>query len=346
MLNIAQGLAKQNDIQVDLLLVKAEGPYMDQVGDDIRIVDLNCSRIVKSLPAVIKYLKTEKPDSVLSALDTTNLIMIWAKLLAGSSARVVVSVHCNFSSALKGAKHARSKVLPYLVGRYYKKADAIVAVSNGVAADLEVSTGIDRNTVEVLVNPVITAEVDNKKLETPTHRWFGGANAPTVILGIGRLTYQKNFHLLLNAFSQVLKKTDAKLLILGSGDQEAELKELSNKLEITEHVDFAGFVANPYAYLSNARLFVLSSRYEGLPTVLIEALHCGAEVISTDCPSGPHEILKGGELGTLVPVEDSAALELAIINVLSRPKLTISSDELDQYRHDVVVQSYRKILLE
>jgi len=340
MLNIAQGLAKHDDIQVDLLLVKA----MSQVSKDIRVVDLNCSRIIKSIPAVINYLKTEKPQSVLSALDTTNLIMIWAKILSRSPARIVVSVHCNFSSALKGAKHVRAKFLPYLVGFFYRKADAIVAVSHGVAADLEVSTGIDKKTVDVVVNPVITMEIENKKNKVPDHRWFG-KNAPDVILGIGRLTYQKNFELLIRAFSRVQAKNGAKLLILGSGDQEEELKLFTKKLALQDHVEFAGFVENPYSYLSNARLFVLSSRYEGLPTVLIEALHCGIEVISTDCPSGPDEILKNGQLGTLVPVDDVKALEEAINRVLSRSKIVVNSNDLDQYRHEIVVSNYYDILL-
>jgi len=344
MLNIAQGLARQSDIDVDLLLVSATGPYMDQIGDGIRVVDLNASRIITSLPSVIRYLRKEKPTSVLSALDTTNLVMIWAKLLGRSQSRVVVSVHCNFTSALEGAKNYRAKFLPMLVGYFYKKADAIVAVSKGVATDLEQSTGIRRDTVDVLVNPVITNDLKIKQKAQPRHPWFADIGSD-IILGIGRLTHQKNFHLLLYSFADVLKEREAKLLILGSGDQEAELKELCKKLLITEHVDFAGFVENPYAYLSHARLFVLSSRYEGLPTVLIEALHCGIEVISTNCPSGPEEILEGGELGTLVPVENQTELSRAMVNSLAKTKKVVPAEKLSQYHHEVVVQNYRDLLL-
>ena len=344
MLNIAQGLAAHDDLQVDLLLVKAEGPYLKQVGEDIRIVDLNCSRIITSLPKVIQYLKKEKPVSVLSALDTTNLILIWAKLLSRSSTRIVVSVHCNFTSALQGAKNFRANFLPKLVGVFYKKADAIVAVSEGVAADLEHCTGIKKSNVQVLFNPVITDDLKTKKQSQPDHKWFQNGNKD-VILGIGRLTHQKNFHLLINAFKKVSDESNAKLLILGSGDQLNELQDLTANLELQDKVEFAGFVSNPYAYLSNARLFVLSSRYEGLPTVLIEALYCGAEVISTDCPSGPSEILHNGKLGKLVPTDNVDLLAQAIIDSLSRPKTTVPRDALAAYEHATVVSQYRALLL-
>jgi glycosyltransferase involved in cell wall biosynthesis len=342
MLNIAHGLVERDDVAVDLVLTQAVGPYLEQVSPKVNVVNLDSKRIFYSIIPLIRYLRAVRPAAVLSALDTTNLILIWAVALARVETRVVVSVHCNFSSALKGQKNFRSRLLPYLVRRSYPYADKILTVSEGVASDLVSSTGLSRELLTVQVNPVITPELMHKSEQPCEHSWLCDNRGP-VVLATGRLTYQKNFDLLLRAFAIVRQSIDARLIVLGEGEELAALQSLAEQLEVTDQVDFPGFVENPYSYMSAASLFVLSSHFEGLPTVLIEALQCGVPVVSTDCPSGPEEILEGGRLGTLTQPGDVSALAEAMVRSLrSDRSRTEKSRALDKYYLDNVVQAYRQ----
>jgi len=347
MLNIAIGLHQRGEFDIDLVLVEASGPYLEQArASGVRIVDLGCSRIISSLPAVVRYLRKTRPVAVLSALDTTNLVMLWAARIARTNTRVIVSEHCNFSHALAGAVTARSRLLPVLVSRFYPWADEIVSVSAGVADDLAQSTAVPRESMTVIVNPVITPEVERAAQAEPEHPWLAeGENVP-VVLGIGRLTYQKNFQLLINAFSKLASDTPARLVILGEGEDRDDLEQQVESLGLTNWVDLPGFVQNPYAFMRKASLFALSSRYEGLPTVLIEALFCGAPVVSTDCPSGPREILLDGNIGALVPCENIDALAAAMRETLLNPPRFVDASVLAPYRLAEVADTYAKIMVE
>jgi glycosyltransferase involved in cell wall biosynthesis len=201
--------------------------------------------------------------------------------------------------------------MPYLIRKSYPSADGIIAVSSGVADDLAEATGIPRESIDVIYNPVVTPEVATASREAVDHPWLAPGEPP-VVMGIGRLTPKKDFTTLLQAFAEVRREVPARLMILGEGPERAVLEGLVRTLDLAANVALPGFVGNPYAYLARASLFVLSSRWEGLPTVLIEAMFCGAPVVSTDCPSGPREILNGGRYGRLVPVGDLAALAQAI----------------------------------
>ena len=345
MLNIALGLNERADTDVEMVLVGAHGPYLEQARrGGVRIVDLGGRRIIAALPALVRYLRERRPQAVLSALDTTNLVLLWAARIAGSRARIVVSEHCNFSSALRGAKNFRARLLPSLVSRCYRWSDEIVAVSAGVADDLAESTGLPRESMTVVVNPVVTPTVIERARAKADHPWLAEGQPP-VVLGIGRLTYQKNFSLLLDAFAVVARERPARLIILGDGEERGELLERAVALGLEDRVDLPGFVQNPYAFMSRAAAFVLSSRYEGLPTVLIEALYCGARIVSTDCPSGPREILRDGALGELVAVGDERGLAAAIAEALESPRAAVPAEELDPYRLDVVVERYARLLL-
>ena len=169
---------------------------------------------------------------------------------------------------------------------FYPWADYIIGNSQGVADDLSQVTGLPRQRIKILYNPVVTPEVREKALALLDHPWFEPGQPP-VVLAVGRLTKQKDFPSLIRAFAQVLPKRPARLLILGEGVDRPMLEELVEQLGLQDHVSIPGFVENPYAYMSRASLYVLSSRWEGLPTVLIEALYCGLPIVATDCPSGP-----------------------------------------------------------
>ena len=194
----------------------------------------------------------------------------------------------------------------------------VACVSQGMADDLQALTRLPPGKIRTLYNPVVDPGLPGRADAALDHPWFAPGEPP-VLLGIGRLHPQKDFATLLRAFAQVRAVRAARLLILGEGEEREALEALVAELGVAADVALPGFAANPYAYLSRAGAFVLSSRWEGLPTVVIEALACGAPVVSTDCPSGPDEILQGGRLGALTPVGDDAALARAILDTLAAP---------------------------
>jgi glycosyltransferase involved in cell wall biosynthesis len=200
----------------------------------------------------------------------------------------------------------------------YPKAYKVVAVSQGVAADTARFYRLPLDKVEFIYNPVVTPELISLSMQPVEHPWFSPGE-PSVILGVGRLTRQKDFSTLLRAFALVRRERPMRLVIVGDGEERARLCALAHQLGIDEDVLLAGFDANPYRYMRRASVFVLSSRWEGLPSVLIEAIACGTPVVSTDCPSGPREILEDGKWGKLVPVGDPDKLAEAIIDTLDNP---------------------------
>jgi glycosyltransferase involved in cell wall biosynthesis len=202
--------------------------------------------------------------------------------------------------------------------RYYPRADAIVAVSRGVADDLARFAGLPRDVIRVIYNPVVGADLPRMAGEPVDHPWFRPGELP-VILGAGRLSRQKDFPTLIRAFAEVRRARPARLVILGDGAQRAELEALVRTLGLADAVALPGFTSNPYAHMARAAVFVLSSRFEGFPNVLVEALAVGTPVVATDCPSGPAEILERGRHGRLVPVGQADALARALLATLDAP---------------------------
>jgi glycosyltransferase involved in cell wall biosynthesis len=223
------------------------------------------------------------------------------------------------ASTRRGTKWKR-RYLPALLRRAYPMADAVVAVSDGVADHLARTTGLPRAAIRTIHNPVVGPDLPALAAEPVDHPWFrpGG---PPVVLGVGRLVAQKDFPTLLRAFAAVRRRRPARLVILGEGTAAARgaLRSLAAELGCADDVDLLGFVANPFAYMARASAFALSSLHEGLPGVLIQAMACGCPVVSTDCPSGPAEILDGGRYGELVPVGDAEALGEVVLRALAAP---------------------------
>jgi glycosyltransferase involved in cell wall biosynthesis len=313
---VEQGLVEQG-LKIDLVLAFVEGPYLSLVPPEVRIVDLECKRLRASLPALVRYLKENKPAVLLTAMEDTNLIALWSRVLAGVSTRVVVSVHNTLSQESQNATQLKRRMAPYFARLFYPWADAVVTVSEGAAEDLA-RLGLSKEQIKVIYNPVVTPDLFKKITEPPDHPWFE-PGSPPVILGVGRLEKQKDFATLIRAFDQVQQHRPARLMLLGEGKERPYLEALVQELGLAKNVALPGFVANPYAYMARAGVFVLSSLYEGLPTVLIEAMAGGTRVVSTDCESGPAEILENGQYGKLVPVGDIKGISEAIISTLEKP---------------------------
>ena len=341
MLNLATSMA-QLGIKINLVLAKAEGQYLEQVPKTVTIIDLGCKRTLDSLPKLVTYLKREKPLTLISAIEHTNIIAIWAKKLAGVSTKIVITEH-NPPSKLEYATEATVKKLRALriAMRFsYPLADQVIAVSQGVADDLK--SLVSASKVQVIHNPVIRQDMFQKAQEPLQHPWFQKDQIP-VILAVGRLEKQKDFPNLLQAFALLKKKQAARLMILGEGQERAVLESLVTSLNLTADVALPGFDSNPYRYIKRAKVFVLSSVMEGLPTVLIEAMALGVPLVSTDCESGPREILEGGKHGVLVPIQNSQALAEAMEKALSTAPQGVSQSVLKSYTHEVAVHAYLKV---
>ena len=345
MLNLARGFAEQG-LKVDLVLVKVEGPYVSQLAQlpqKVRVVKLESSRLIFSLPALARYLKKEQPPVLISALEDTNMVALWAKKLAGVSTQVIVTVHNHLSCAAKHTTKLKHQLTPQFVKWFYPWADTIVAVSQGVAEDL-IEMGLPIEKIKAIYNPIVTPELSKKFEEFVDHSWFLPGEPP-VILGVGRLEPQKDFPTLLHAFAKVRQQQRVRLMILGEGGERAHLESLAQELGLTEDVVFPGFVANPHAYMALASVLVLSSAWEGFGNVLVEAMAAGTPVVSTDCESGPAEILANGQYGKLVAVGDREAIAKAIAQTLEETlDSQLLQERADEFSLKKALAQYQQFL--
>lgn len=318
MVNLAGAMARQG-IAVDLVRARVEGGHAARIPEGVRVVDLGTRHSWSSTLPLARYLRRERPAALLAAKDRANRAAIRAAGLSRTGVPVAVRLGNNLSQSLKGCSTLRRWLRTLPMRRAYHRADAVIAVSRGVAEDTAAVTGLPLEAIKVLPNPVVTPELPGQAEAEPDHPWFREPGDEPVLLGVGRLDRQKDFPTLLRAFARLREQESARLVILGEGPQREQLEALARDLGITEAVDLPGFAANPYPYLARADLFVLSSAWEGSPNALTEALALGTPVVATDCPSGPREILEDGRYGTLVSVGDDRALARAMADTLAHP---------------------------
>lgn len=342
--HLANGLVERG-YAVDMVLIRAEGPFLSDLAPDVRVVDLNKRRVLQAIPCLAAYLRAKRPAVLISALDHVNVAAILARFLSRTETRVIAAVHVTHSMDAKHKHGIKQRILRVSINRCYRRADAIVCVSQGVADDLIRVTHVSRKQVHVIYNPVITPRIEELSREPVLDPWFADGEPP-VILAIGSLTPPKDFATLLRAFALVRETHDVRLVILGEGPERNRLENLAKELRLEPWVALPGFSKNPYARMARATLFVLSSAWEALPTVLIEALAVGVPVVSTDCDSGPREILRGGELGHLVPVGNTAALAHAISESLSGSHPSVPVATLLPYTLDFAVNRYCQLITE
>jgi glycosyltransferase involved in cell wall biosynthesis len=341
---LANGLAHLGH-RVDMVLIKAEGAYLADLCRDVRVVELASGRAILSIVALARYLRRERPDVLFSGLEHVNMVAILARQLARVPTRTIPTIHVPHAYRAQHNPTWHESLISAALKWVYPWAATIVAVSHGAAAELVETFGLTPQQVRVLYNPVLTAEMSALAGRPVSHPWFAPGQVP-VIMGVGRLTSQKDFGTLIKAFARLRAEIPARLVILGEGEERPQLEQLVRELKLTEDVFLPGFEKDVFAYLARSSLFVLSSQYEALPTVLIEAMALGVPVVATNCQCGPAEILCQGEHGRLVPVGDVAALAHAMRETLSEPHHKIPEHVLRPFYIDTAAQEYAKLIAE
>ncbi|CUU37483.1 MAG: glycosyltransferase [Armatimonadetes bacterium] len=329
---------------VQMIVVSEKVAYLSEVDPAILVHFLKSRRRIQVTPSLARIMRNERFDALLSS--PRNFPPILARWITRSPTRVVIREATTPTVALAHRKMQRRVQIAVQLGYrlLYPCADAIVAPSYGVAHSLLQMASIPSHKLHVIRNPAITPDLFVKANAPLDHPWFR-SDAPPVVLGAGRLVPLKGFDILLHAFARVREQMPARLVILGEGEERPRLLQLASDLGVAADVELPGFDLNPFRYMKRASVFVLSSWYEGLPNVLIQALACGCPVVSTDCPSGPSEILDGGRYGALVPVGDAEAMARAIVRALREPPEPVPAEWLQQFELDQVAQQYLNLLL-
>jgi glycosyltransferase involved in cell wall biosynthesis len=331
---LVNGFAERG-VEVDLVVITERGPLRRLVDPRVRLVALTrwsenhpLARLPRriqlflGLRRIVRYFRRERPAVFMAAASHVHVPVLIAHRIARAGVPLVLRMSNHLSrSGSGGAKPKRRLFAPRFARWLYPDAAAMIAVSQGVADDIVRITGYPRERIHVIYSPVVTAELEKRARKPLDHPWLL-PGAPPVVLGVGRLVKQKDFPTLVRAFARVRAQRPARLILLGrakDSKKRRRLTDLIDSLGIAADVELAGYVDNPLPYMVRAGVLALSSAWEGLPGVLIEALACGCPVVSTDCPSGPAEILDDGRYGRLVPIGDDAALARAILETLDAP---------------------------
>lgn len=336
--NIVNGLA-EHGYDVELLVSRRTGSLQSRLEDDVSVVELPPSNtsvfgVAAHVPGLARYLHRERPVALFSHLARVSVVCLATHRVCGTDTAVIPTHHKSYGITTDHSIKNRivQGVVPYL----YPSATRIIAVSEGVADSIVEHTSLDRRDISVLHNPVHVDEVRERSRQPLEHEWLDDESIE-VVLFVGRIEEQKNLTAWLRAFERIHERDpNTRAIIVGKGSRQQSVSEFAERLGIDHVVSIPGYVENPYAYMRNASVFLLSSRFEGLPTVLIEALACGCPVVATDCPSGPREILADGEYGTLAPVGDIDELVGGVIETLTDP---IPADVLEQRADDFAPES-------
>ncbi len=303
-------------VSVDLLLVNKTGPFLKEVQPGVQIHNLSAVKGVKSVIFDLrKFLRKNEVDAVISTQPHVNSILGFASFGISKRPLIIMREASTPSHKYSGI----NSVSTFLYKKGYRFADHYVAVSEGVKKDMMGVYNLPESKITAIHNPVIDNSIEKLSKQKTGDPWFDDPEKP-IILAIGRVVPLKNHSMLIKAFARVREFKDVRLVILGDNllapDHTKVLIQLIQDLHLSNHIKLPGFVPNPFSYLSRASLFVLSSDYEGLPGTLIQALACGCPVVSTDCPSGPAEILNNDRYGKLVPVGDVDAMTSSILDSL------------------------------
>jgi glycosyltransferase involved in cell wall biosynthesis len=343
--NLVNELVKK-EIAVDLLIADTKGLSTVFISSDVQIIDLKSKRVLFCVPKLVFYLIKTRPYVLFSAMEYVNIIAIISKIISFTSTRIVISNHASLKYFIRDENLLKWKVLKKILSLLYKNADKIISVSKGLEIMLVSELNLKSSKVSTIYNPVYSESLLKASREEAYDSWVSSNTRPYII-SVGRFSLEKDYSTLIYAFNEVRKKRDIRLVILGDGPQWDTIQKLIKLLDLSDHIYTPGFLINPYPLIRNAACFVLSSKNEGFGNVLVEALALGCPIVSTDCFSGPSEILEYGRWGSLVPVGDYKYMARSIISKLDCKKKINESllrSHLDKFNISLIVEKYINIL--
>ncbi|MDL5365240.1 glycosyltransferase [Xanthomonas sp. NCPPB 2654] len=291
--------------------------HPDGLTANVPVLEIAPSGPFHFLSGFLRGWRRQAPDVIFTTSNDVACLVLLLKLLYRKPVRVVVTQHLSVSGpriASRGARRVKLELLMRAMRLLFPRADSCVAVSEAVASDMRSELGLSPDKVSVIHNPVVAPDCELRSLQQVDWPW-PDRSVPTVVF-VGRFSPEKRLDLLLRAFSRVLTQKPARLLLIGTGPLESRVSQWMNEAGLGATCERLGYVANPLPYIRQADVLVLCSDYEGFGNVLVEAMACGTQVVSTDCPDGPREILEDGRLGQLVRCGDHDALAEALIRVI------------------------------
>ena len=318
-------------IYLDLIVIEAKGPYLDLLSKEVKIFDLSESSFITKLgfrflkPIILpyflaKYLQRRNIHLLVTSLHLPTIISLIVKKYFFKKIKIIIFLHCSLKMELS-KQNLRNRIIAKIAKSLLPIADSIVTVSQDLEEEIKSHIPSVARLLQTIYNPIDISYISRQatKTENLSHPWID-RQSYRIILTVGRLVLQKDLTTLIKAFAEVIRScSSSRLIILGEGPEKSRLKDLARRLKVHGFIDFVGFQHNPYSWMAKADVFVLSSLYEGLPSVLIEAMACETQVVSTNCPHGAGEILQNGTLGRLVPVGNHKQLAHAILDTLHRP---------------------------
>lgn len=339
LVTIANALSERH--RVDLVVACEGGVLEDLVDSKVRFIRLRAARTAQSLPALVRYLRSSRPEALLTGKVNANGIAAMAGKIARTGTRIVISEHSLVRTS-KRATRIKEVTEPAMIRWLYPRADHLVAVSPSAAEEVARTARLPASAVQVIPNPVIDRDFTLRASEEVPHP-FSGSQEP-LIVAMGRLEPIKGFDDLLRAMAPLQDLCPARLVILGDGSERQSLEKLVDELGLADRVSLPGFSANPLPLLRAADLFCMSSHSESLGNVMIEALAVGTPVLARNAPGGPQHILSGTLPDCLIDDFSPGALARALHAALSSPP-RIDGLSLEQYRTDTVVRAYEQALL-
>nr|WP_277818372.1 glycosyltransferase [Gemmobacter straminiformis] len=343
MVTLANAFAARG-FDTTMIAGQAKGPCLADLSAGVRLLDLDVPRFGRAIPALVRHFRTDRPDAVLSALTHANLATLVAARLARGAPRIVVAEHNSITMMLASGSRAKRAAKRALARLLYPRAACVTFVSRAMQDEFAAALALPADRRRTIYNPLPLGHLRDMAATPPRHPWLRDRTTP-VLVAAGRLAPQKDFPTLLRAFALLAQTSPARLVIFGEGPDRPALQAQVNDLGLGARVSLPGFVPSLPVELAAADLFVLSSRWEGLPGVLLESLAVGTPVVATDCPTGPDEILEQGRWGRLVPVGDAPALAEAIRESLARPLPPASDAMLARFDTDHIIDQYLSVLL-
>lgn len=301
---------------IELVYCEDVGPLKKEFHKDVNFVKLNSTRIIPIIWALKRYFENNQPAIFITPMYMLGNAAIISKMISRSKPKIIIGARSTFSQVINSfSTRYESFILHYLSKFLFRYADKIISVSKGVENDLMESLKLDHRKIKTIYNPVIDNRHLQKHIAPPRHKWFLKKDPPyKILISIGRLSHEKGFHGLIEAFSEIEQQHNLRLLIIGEGYLKDDLINLISHYQLLKKVQIIDFREDYLSYLAYSDTYILNSLYEGLPATLIEALAVGCNVISSDCNHGPREILKNGKYGILFPVGDKEKLKRGIID--------------------------------